>query len=614
VIIKLSDGGFKHSMNRAGMELLYLPIPVEIKKKAKTFMDVFLKNLAKGVAGLGLIALTVWLGLTLRHISLVLIALIALWCYLLLRIKREYVDSFRQAIEKRTIDLDQQSLNLEDASLLSGFKEVLEGSSERQILYILGLLENVKNKELAPHLGRLIDHPSPEVRAMVLKMAPGFAEVDLAPAARALVGDDNIDLQREAISYLTQSSPDKTLSLREFLEHSDPRIQISAVLCAAREWRENKELRREIALKETLGALLDKAREPGEDEERRRFIKTQAAIAIGNAGDSELNGFLHTLLQDEDPEVTRAAVESIGLTPDKDFLPFLFANLDTRHIRISVRESLAAFGEDVIDPLAELLADEGQERRKRLAVPSVLARIGSQRSVDTLWRQLHQQDLSFRYQNIRALNRLRVGFSRLKFDPQLIKARIFDEIDLYSRILQSWMRQKMILDQTRQDPDEKNGGPYRSRALLAMAMEERLENCLDRIFRLLGLRYPPRDMLSAYLGLMSDISRHRANAIEFLDNVLESDLKKSLIPMVENSSPRMLKHRKPPSGSLHLEEETSIEMVLKGDDIWLSACTIYLIAMNDYRQFTESVRPLTEAGHPLVAETARLCMQRLEHS
>ena len=134
VIIKLSDGGLKHSMNRAGLELLYLPIPPETKKKAKTFIDVFLKNLAKGAAGLGLIGLTVWLGLTLRHISLVLIALIIVWCYLLLRVKREYVDSFRQAIEKRTIDPDQQSLNLEDASLLSGFQEVLEGSSERQIL------------------------------------------------------------------------------------------------------------------------------------------------------------------------------------------------------------------------------------------------------------------------------------------------------------------------------------------------------------------------------------------------------------------------------------------------------------------------------------------------
>jgi AAA family ATP:ADP antiporter len=613
-IIKLSDGGLKHSMNQAGLELLYLPVPPETKKKAKTFIDVFLKNLAMGAAGLGLIGLTVWLGLTLRHISLVLIVLILLWCYLLLRVKREYVDSFRQAIEKRTIDPDQQPLNLEDASLLSGFREVLEGSSERQILYILGLLENVKNKGLVPHLERLVTHTSPEVRAVVLSMALAYPEIDLSAEARDLMNDDNIDLQREAISYLYQSSPDKTAALKEYLLHPDPRIQIGAVLCAAREWREDKDLRKEISLKETLGVLMERAREPGEDEQLRTFVKIQAAKAIGKAGDTELNGFLHALLRDEDPDVIKAAVESIGLAPHADFLPFLFDNLDTRLTRISVRKCLAAYGEEVIDALAELLGNEGQERRKRLAVPSVLALIGSQKSVDTLWRQLQQKDLVLRYQNIRALNRLRVGFPHLKFDPLVIKARIVDEIDLYSRMLQSWMRQKITMGEERSYPERQGGEPYRSRSLLVQAMEEKLENCLERIFRLLGLRYPPRDMFSSYLGLMSSIPRLRANAIEFLDNVLDSELKKSLIPIVENARPQILKTRKPAPGSRILAEETSIELVLKGDDVWLSACAIYLIAMLNYRQFLESVRPLAESGHPLVKETARLCIQRLDHS
>ncbi len=172
----------------------------------------------------------------------------------------------------------------------------------------------------------------------------------------------------------------------------------------------------------------------------------------------------------------------------------------------------------------------------------------------------------------------------------------------------------MTLGQERSGPEGRNDGPYKSRLLLVRAMEERLENCLERIFRLLGLRYPPRDMLSAYLGLMSNISRLRANAIEFLDNVLESDLKRSLIPIVESARPQILKNQKPPTGSRLLEEEVSIELVLKGDDTWLSACAIYLIAMFDQRQFLDSVRPLMESPKPLIRETARLCIQRLDHS
>ncbi len=614
ILIKLSDGGFKHSMNRAGLELLYLPIPPETKKKAKMFIDVFLKNFAKGVAGLVLIGLTVWLSLTLQHISLVLIVLISGWCYMLLRVKREYVDSFRHAIEKRTIDLDEQSLNLEDASLLAGFIKVLESSSERQILYILGLLENVKNKELAPKLERLIHHPSPEVRAVVLSMALKYPEIDLSAAARDLMEDDNISLQREAISYLYQSSRDKIAAIKEFLGHPNQRIQVAAVLCAAREWKESKEFRKEIAFKEILLSLLQSAGEGGEEIEKRKFIKIQVAVAIGQTGDRELNGFLHTLLQDEDPEVIKAAVDSVGLSPDPEFLPFLLDNLNTRYLRKSIREGLAGYGEGVIVPLADLLMDEQQDRRKRLTIPPVLALIGLQSSVDHLWKQLEQWDLAFRSQNIRALNRLRVGFPDLKFDPHLIKACIFDEIDLYRLMLQSWMQQNLTLSQEHTAPGKEYEGRFKSRQLLVLAMEERLGDGLERIFRLLGLRYPPKDMLHAYLGLMSNASRLRANAIEFLDNVLESDLKRSLIPIVESARPELLKNKKQPLPSPMSDSEESIRHILHGDDIWLRACTIYMIAMHKYRQFEDSVRPLLKARHPMVRETARLCIQRLDYS
>ena len=119
-------------------------------------------------------------------------------------------------------------------------------------------------------------------------------------------------------------------------------------------------------------------------------------------------------------------------------------------------------------------------------------------------------------------------------------------------------------------------------------------------------------MLHAYLGLTSNVSRLRANAIEFLDNVLDSDLKKSLIPIVESARPELLKNKQHPLPSQMSDAEESIRYVLRGDDIWLSACALYLIAMYRYRQFEDSVRPLLKAQHPMVRETARLCIQLLE--
>jgi len=57
--------------------------------------------------------------------------------------------------------------------------------------------------------------------------------------------------------------------------------------------------------------------------------------------------------------------------------------------------------------------------------------------------------------------------------------------------------------------------------LLRQALQERMDQKLERVFRLLGLRYPPADIYSAYSGLRSQRSDLRASAIEFLDNLPE---------------------------------------------------------------------------------------------
>ena len=43
ILIKVSDGSLKHSINKSGTELLSLPIALEVKDKIKTFIDVFIK-------------------------------------------------------------------------------------------------------------------------------------------------------------------------------------------------------------------------------------------------------------------------------------------------------------------------------------------------------------------------------------------------------------------------------------------------------------------------------------------------------------------------------------------------------------------------------------------
>jgi AAA family ATP:ADP antiporter len=617
ILIKMSDGSLKHSINKSGTELLALPIPFDVKNKAKAFIDIFIKNLAKGFGGILLIALSIGMGFTIRHISLIIIALIVVWIYLIVRVKDEYINSFRLAIEKRTIDIEKQPLNLEDASVFNSFIKVLDGKSERQTLYVLNLLEDVKNKELIPYLKKLIKHPSNEIKICILRMALQYDELDLTVEARSLIDSNDQTVRIEAIHYLCKRSDDKILALKAYLSHDDYRVRSSAMMCASREWKESKDFRKEIDMKELLNGLLKNLQKKDDDETQKRFIKINAAAVIGEANNSELYPYLNVLLNDKSLDVVQAAVTSIGQTRANVFVPVLIAHLDTKQIRKYARESLAKYGEDIIDTLAEHLEDTGEDKKKRLAVPRVLALISSQKSVNLLTKNLGQRYLILRYQIIKALNKIRVKYSVLKFDKQEIKARIFDEIEQYNRILSLWLGQNNAIssDKATGTSRDYSDPVQKARKLLSAALEERLDNNLERIFRLLGLIYPPKDMFNAYLGIKSNKSNLRANSLEFLDNILEMNLKRILIPIVETSKAgiQSINTQKLFGFTIPAESEC-FSLILQSDDNWLKVCTLYLIATLRFNTFIDSVVKLTDAPDPMVKETAQYCLKRIKIS
>ncbi len=614
ILIKMGDGGFKHSINKASTELLAIPIPTEIKKRAKSFIDVFVKNAAKGLGGVLLITLVIGLNLSVQYVSLIIFVLIAVWVFAILRIKNEYVNSFRTAIEKRSINLEDQSLNLDDAAVLQSFTKVLDGKSERQILYVLEMLEGVTNKELVPHLEKLIDFPSNSVQSSILKMALEYEDLDLSAAAQDLVSSDDLTVQAEAIRYISKTSDDPAMTLRGFLEQENHRIQLAATTVAAREWRENKDFRQEIDIVDFFKNILDELQKKAADENEKAYIKINIAKAIGLAKNPDLYPLLHDFINDGSTDVKIAAITSIGVASDKEFIPVLITHLNAKHLRKHVREALISFGEDIIIVLTKILENPDVDRGIKLAIPKVLAMIDSQKSVNTLMSNLDITDLTLRYEIIKALNKLRVKFVTLKFDPHVIQTRILDEIELYKKILRVWLKQNEMFLIEQQKIGEKTlpDQNQKARLLLLLALEEKLDKNLERVFRLLGMKYPPKDMVDAYLGLMSQTAKLKAIAIEFLDNILETRLKKILIPIVEEGRPEPVSLSKSwQARGEKFDELESLQSLLLSHDNWLKACTIYLNAALNYREFYDSIQELIHSSDPIVRETAQLYLHRL---
>jgi AAA family ATP:ADP antiporter len=158
-------------------------------------------------------------------------------------------------------------------------------------------------------------------------------------------------------------------------------------------------------------------------------------------------------------------------------------------------------------------------------------------------------------------------------------------------------------------------GEGKARKLLVKALEEKLDHDLEMIFRFLGLRYKPKEMYDAYLGIKSQRSRLQANAIEFLDNILRSEFKKLIVPIIEMAPVEtLLNMTKSEFGYAVPTDDESVEILLEGPDNWLRACALYLIAELHYDKYKEKVVGLGSHPDNVVRETARLCFDRLDKS
>src|SRR5262249_10884223 len=144
-----------------------------------------------------------------------------------------------------------------------------------------------------------------------------------------------------------------------------------------------------------------------------------------------------------------------------------------------------------------------------------------------------------------------------------------------------------------------------ARRFLARALNERLDQAMNRIFRELALILPPKTMYAAYRGLRSDRSGPRGHALEYLENALDPQLRAQVLPLV-NDTPddQRLRLAETLHGFRPETELEALEALLEGDDPWLRACTLYVVGRHGERTLRTRVETNLDADDRTVRETA----------
>jgi AAA family ATP:ADP antiporter len=583
VLIKICDGSLKNSLNKSGMELLALPIAIDIRTQAKSFIDVFVDSFATGLGGIFLIGLTGILNVSVQQVSLLTIALIGIWFYMVVLIRREYVKSFRLKIEPIEISDKQETIDLTNESVISGISKVLRRGNEKQILQVLRMLRPLHNERLVVPFQELLNHKSCLIQLEVLKQVYFYKNIDLSKIVHTLITNENLDLRSEAIQYLYHKKGDlRNKLLLEFLNSDNYMIRSGAVICAARESRNNKNLRELFAIEDRIEKELIRIKDVTNTEEIIA-IKRSCARSIGEGNIKTLLPFLNYMLHDTEPLVVKAAIIGAGLSKEKEFGSILIQLLKDPAYWTFSQTALVNFGSEIIDILNNHLKNPFVDRRARLNIPTVLGEIELQASVDALFRNINIEDKAIRNEIINALYRLRNKSPYLKFNEPDIMQLIYEEANEYLHTLSFLYYQSRLDDKS--FPKKEEGIP-KARRLLIHALEERLDRKLKRIFMMLGLKYPPNDIQNIYNSFSSSDTELRINAVEFLDNLLDTDLKKLIIPIVESTIFDDAVTKSIQRFSMKPDNEQEyLETVLNSDDNLLRYRSLELIGLMKDRKY-----------------------------
>ncbi len=617
-LLKIGENGLRYSLDQATRELLFLPLPAHQRPKAKAFIDVFVQRSAKGVAALAL--LTVVFGwLPVEQTAWFSLVWIVFWLALIGATHRRYVGSFRDSLLRR-LEPDRE-VDVFDRATLEVLVEGLGSADPREALHSLELLSAHGRGHLVPPL--MLHHDEAQVRVKTLEILQAQERHDAVPLVERLLKDDDARVRAaatRALAALTQR--DLCRQMMERLGDPDVRIRSAAVSYLAARVEPDVRQRTDQCFAELLA--------DGDPE-----VRLEAARALGQVEDPHYQAGLVRLIYDSDPRVARAAVESVtrrveGGTRNPLYIPILISRLHNRRLKHEARDALVSYGGTVIPALQHFMNDGQEEIWVRRALPKTIARIGGAPALAALTDSLSAPDPFLRRKVIEALGFLRAHDQELRPHPTSIETQLVVECRGHLRAL---------VDLTRLAEHRGNGGNGSGNGsstgatamirqdlsagephLLERLLTDRMDDHTSNLFRLLGLIHPQRDIRAAYQSLLSNRSERRAQALEYLDNLLAGDVRRAVFAVIDDLPLRerlRLAKRifdlEPASASDTLRRLASVRPAGDADAAWVTAAALHYIYDLEMVHLYPAIHRAAERDQePLVQETTALLMSRIE--
>jgi hypothetical protein len=511
LLLKGVDAVVRHSLHRAGTEILYLPLSSRVRDSFKTLVESVGQRGGQALASLGILG-AVTLHAEVVPIAVALSVLSALALLTLVGLRDDYLDRFRDRLRTLVGDTRTDVPEL-DLSSLETLVSTLSSPSDAEVLAALDLLESYGRTRLVPPL--ILHHPSNAVVLRALELLGAADHPHLGALRERLLEHEVADVRAAVLRTWPGAGPDAAVLLRVLREDPSPAVRATALAGWAS--RTDSDPR---VLERTLGELMTADRIEGRLALASALPKLPAGLA---------SRFAHELAADPSPAVAEALASTLGAKPELRFVPVLVELLPRREAREPAREAIVALGEEGLAALARLLEAPETTDAVRRHLPRTISRVPGAAAARILTYALGRSEPRVRYKILRGLGRMRATDPALEIDaaPLLAEARASLEraVTMLRLQIAYALRTELAPAATRRVE------------LLAPLLEEKEQAALERAFRVLHILEPERDYAVIFDALGRGDAAFRAICHELLEQVADVPIRDAMLALTSSGTP-----------------------------------------------------------------------------
>ncbi len=474
VTVKGLDKSLAHTLHQSVRELLYIPVPAEIKYKAKAFIDMFVNKLADSLVALILILFVTVLHRSVREVSFLVLGFILVWAAFAVLITREYVQIVKRHLKLKWQEAGRLVADKIDVDMTKLVFDTLESKKRSSVLYAMNMFDLIRREKLSPELRGIIASKSDQVQASSLDALLGVDGEPLFPEVDDSLAEETLDAEVQEVMSLD-------IYQEMMADH----------------------LRKVSAGEGDTGEV-----------ERMEAAKALGLMAPG----SSLVRSLRPLLRDESVEVAGYALQSAARLKRLEFVPLIVRRLAQPRLEQAAAKTLVAYGERIAGTLKDYLCDPAEEAAVRRNIPGILAEIGTQRAADLLASAI-DSPCGFESETIAGAAHLR-GENPGAFFPEPVITRAT------LRLVRRGYDLLFENDRDRHGPGQR---------LTTSELESALTRNVRDVFNLLGLIHPPEDIRRAFQNLSTGAKKGVEYSLELLDAMLKREVKMFLLPLIDDA-------------------------------------------------------------------------------